>query len=150
MAAPLAESGSECGVRGVDPRAQAVIGRAELSSSTIAALTAALKSTDVVALVQIALMPVPLGGDMRWLVAAGGCRYLIVRVEARRSPAEQMELLGHELQHAKEVAATKEVRDEATLAALMTRIGRKTGEGTFETDAAMRVGRLVRAEVTRR
>ncbi len=150
MAAPPAASGADGAVRGADPRAQAVISKAEKRSPMIAALIMALKPTDVVVMVQVALMPVRLGGDMRWLVATGGCRYLVVRVDASRSPEEQMEFLGHELQHANEVAAANEVRDEATLAALMTRIGRKVGDGTFETDAAVRVGRLVRAEVTRR
>jgi len=137
-------------VRGTDARAQALVRKAENRSPMIAALIMSLNATDVVVMVQVTLMPARLGGDMRWLVATGRYRYLVVRVHASRSPEEQMELLGHELQHANEVAAAKEVRDEATLAALMARIGRRTGEGTFDTDAAVRVGRQVRAEITRR
>ncbi len=146
----LANAAEAGAVRGVDPRARAVVSQAEKQSATIAALIMSLESTDVVVRVQVTVMPVPLGGDMRMLTATPRCRYLVVRVDARRSPAEQMEWLGHELQHATEGAASNDVRDDADLARLMRRIGRNTGRGTFETDAAVRVGRLVRAEVVGR
>jgi len=144
----VAADGAGDKVRGTDSRARAVISRAAQASPTIAALLVALNATDVVVMVQVTLMPVPLGGDMRMLAATATCRYLAVRLDARRSPGEQMEFLGHELQHAKEVAEAKDVRDEEGLARLMARIGRKTGNGTFETDAAVQVGRLVRREIT--
>ncbi len=147
VVAPVAAMADGGAVRGSDPRSRAIIMDAATRSPTIAVLIKSLDQTDVVVLVQVTLMPVARGGDTRWLVAAGGCRYLVVRVDASRSPAEQMEWLGHELQHANEVAAASDVHDEAGLVRLMARIGRTAGDGRFETDAAVLAGRLVRAEV---
>jgi len=104
----------------------------------------------VIVMVQVTLMPTFVGGDMRMLSATPSWRYLVVRVDASRSPEDQMEFLGHELQHAREVAGATDVRDEAGLARLMARIGRQTGRGTFETDAAVQVSRQVRRELGQR
>jgi predicted DNA-binding transcriptional regulator YafY len=57
-------------------------------------------------------------------------------------------VLGHELQHAMEIAAAPDVRDTVTLRALYLRIGyERTNGGYYETDAALEVGRQVSAEV---
>jgi len=149
MAGAVPAAAADGRVRGTDPRAQALVARAEKASPTVAALLAALEPTDVVVMVQVAFVPNELGGDMRLLTAAAGSRYLAVRVAATRSPAEQIEFLGHELRHAQEVAGAADVRDEAGLARLMARIGRATGRGTFETDAAVQVSRQIRRELGR-
>jgi hypothetical protein len=137
-------------VRGADTRSQAVISQAVRASPTVAALLLTLERTDVIVIVQVTLIPGSLAGDLRLLASVDGCRYVMIRLNSMRSPEEQMEALGHELQHANEVAGASDVRDEAALARLMARIGRATGRGTFETDAAVRVGRLVRGELCRR
>jgi hypothetical protein len=57
--------------------------------------------------------------------------------------------LGHELQHALEVAAAADVTNEAGLERLYRRIGRLQVHqvSRFETDAAVRAGEQVLAEV---
>jgi hypothetical protein len=134
-------------VRGVDPRSQALVAKAGKASPTVAALLVALDQTDVVVQVQVTFVPNALGGDLRLLTVVVGSRYLLVRVDTTRSPEEQIGFLGHELRHAQEVAGAADVQDEAGLARLMARIGRATGRGTFETDAAVQVSRQVRREL---
>ena len=56
-------------------------------------------------------------------------------------------LLGHELQHAIEVAQEAWVHDQATLTALYQRIGMHGGHHVYDTIAAQQVGRMVRREL---
>jgi hypothetical protein len=92
-------------VRASDPLSLALLRTAVASSPTVAALVDALEPTDVIVVVQVALTPNGLAGDLRLINAAGGARYLLIRVNSWQSPEEQMALLGHELQHANEVLA---------------------------------------------
>jgi hypothetical protein len=113
----------------------------------VADLLGALERSDLVVIVQVMLMDGALGGDTRLLAATDSCRYLLLRVHSARSPEAQIESLGHELQHALEVAGAPDVRDQAGFVRLLERIGRKTGRGTFETDAAVRVSRRIHDEI---
>ena len=77
-------------------------------------------------------------------------RYLLIRIDRwRTTPYERIALLGHELQHALEVAAAPEVRDSKGLAALYRRIGWEGQKDRFETAAARSVGNQVRAQLSR-
>ncbi len=137
-------------VRGADAASQTVIDRARSRSPTVAACLLELDSSDVVVIVTVTFMPGSRGGHLQMLASTPGGRYLVVRLDVTRSPEEQIELLGHELQHAKEVAKASDVKDQAGLVKLMARIGRRTWSGTYETDEAVRIGRVVRQEVLRR
>jgi len=117
------------------------------SSPTVAALMGSLEGTDVIVSVQVTLRRFGFAGDLRILTAAGGRRYLMIRVSAEQSPSDQAAYLGHELQHANEIAQAHDVQDDSGLARLMSRIGRKGFRGAFETDAAQRVTRQVQKEV---
>ncbi len=86
-------------------------------------------------------------GDLRLQAAADGVRYLRVRVYAGLRPWEQMAMLGHELQHAREVALAPGVLDATGLARLMRRIGRETSRNRFETAAATEIGDRVLHEI---
>ena len=136
-------------VRPSDERARSLVGSAVAASPTVAALVNTLASSDVIVLVQVS-QGVGFAGDLRMMTTAGGSRILLVRVNVGQSRQDQIAVFGHELQHASEVAQAPEVQDEAGLARLMARIGRETGRGTYETDAAVQVGRLVRQEAGRR
>jgi hypothetical protein len=60
---------------------------------------------------------------------------------------ELVSVLGHELQHAVEIAAAPEVRDLATQRNFYLRTGYETrGGGYFESEAALEAGRRVAAE----
>jgi hypothetical protein len=81
-------------------------------------------------------------------------RYLILELACTRTHVEQLVALGHELQHAAEIAAAPEVAGVRTLAALYRRIGVRTNAtaeaATFETEAAQNVSMQVRQELSGR
>ena len=61
------------------------------------------------------------------------------------APDETIALIGHELRHALEVAASPDVRDQAGLTKLYKRIGEPAGcAHSFDTRAAQNTGRRVR------
>ena len=85
-----------------------------------------------------------------YLSNEGATRYLLVRIDPWRAPmSERIALLGHELQHALEVAASPEVREEGGLETLYRRIGWEGMRGQFETKAAQVMGNRVRAQLSR-
>ncbi len=115
-------------------------------SPTIRRLAAALEATDVVVLLELRNDMKVGSGELRLMTAAAGVRRLLVRIDARNPLPDRLKWLGHELQHALEVASAPEVRDNAAMVHLFTRIGTLIDNG-FETDAAMRAGHEAFREV---
>jgi len=148
QAQPGFEQAATAHVRSMNPAAQTLIARACAASPTVASLVSTLEASDVIVMVSVTFMNEGLAGDLRFLTATRCARILCVRIDRLRPPTEQMSWLGHELQHAVEVAGAPAVRSEADLVTLMQRIGRSRGQGRlFETDAAMACGRQVAREV---
>jgi len=134
-------------LRGLSDASRQLIDRAVVSSPTVAGLAAALNASDVVVLVDVTLRADGIAAGLQLLTTTGGTRLLGIRLDRRRSPWEQIEWLGHELQHAVEVAASS-ARTPEEFEALFRRIGRRSGApGRFETDAAVQVSRRVREEL---
>ena len=133
-------------VRPADERARAVV-HAALASPTVVRLIADLATTDVIVFVQVR-MGLRHAGHLVFGARTPCFRLLVIQLSATQSPEDQVAVLAHELQHARE-AAQSGVQDEAALARLMKRIGRRTDEGTFETQAAILVSREVTREVFR-
>jgi hypothetical protein len=92
-----------------------------------------------------------LRGRIGLLASDANRRFLLIELSARYTHVEQLVALGHELQHATEIADSPLVRDVGALAALYTRIGESTGTSggfeTYETRAAENAGHLVRREL---
>lgn len=90
-------------------------------------------------------------GTMRFVDAAGGRRFLRITIDERLSADQRAAALGHELQHALEVARSGSVVDQASFADLYRRIGNESGPYCdavcYETDDAQRVGAIVLADV---
>ncbi len=76
-----------------------------------------------------------------------GQRYVRIQLALRGDPDDSVAVLGHELQHAFEVAQEREVNDQDTLVRLYERIGIRAGVHQFDTTAAQEVGRKVRREL---
>jgi len=79
-------------------------------------------------------------------------RYVAIEISAPRSYVEELASLGHELQHAVEIAAEPGVCDAAALADLYTRIGDPVERwggmaDSFETRTAFDTGIRVRREL---
>jgi hypothetical protein len=94
------------------------------SSRTFAALVDALERSDVI--VHIDERRLPEGGpvgETQCVAAAGGQRYLRINLDVRLREDMAVAILGHELQHAREIAEARWVVDQETLAALYCEIG---------------------------
>lgn len=122
-------------------------------SSIVAGLLNALELTDVVVYLSDSMPGVESGpaSKLVFLAVDGTNRYLLVRVDHwRLSPLERISQLGHELQHALEVAAAPEVRNADGLVQLYRRIGWKGQGNRFESEAARTLGYRIRREVAGR
>jgi hypothetical protein len=88
--------------------------------------------------------------SLAFMTSSAGTRYLQVRIDRWRVPPwEAIAWLGHELQHAMEIAQAPEVHDDASLARLYRRIGWQWGGGTgFESDLARATGRRIIEELS--
>ena len=121
-------------------------------SSIVAALLDELEATDVIVYVTDVVSPSVNGplSHMVYLTNDAVSRYLLVRIDHWRvSPSERIALLGHELQHALEVAGAPDVRDSLGLKRLYKRIGWESQKDRFESEAAKAVGHRVRSELQR-
>src|SRR5688572_5085571 len=83
-------------------------------------------------------------GQLNFMAAAGGTRYLAVRVAWDHAAKRQASVIAHELQHAVEIADAPWVVDEVTLAAEYERTGDHRPQSgvfkAFDTDAAILAG----------
>jgi hypothetical protein len=87
-------------------------------------------------------------GKLQFVTAAAGKRYVLVCLDRwKLSRNERVAMLGHELQHAVEVARASEVRDIAGFGALFGRIGWEFRKGRFETDGALRATDRIWSEI---
>jgi hypothetical protein len=136
-------------VRAVDARMGGAIAGGLRRSTTFAQLVLALDRSDVIVYIETARgMPSALAGRMLIAPGPAGQRYLRIQIAAAPRGNELIALVGHELQHALEVAESPGVRDEASLIALYEAIGHGTqGPHRYDTMAAQNAGRKVRLEL---
>lgn len=88
-----------------------------------------------------------LKGEMRFVTAAPGARYLFIEIDGSRPLAsERIALLGHELCHVLEVVRAPEVTDGTSFRRLYRRIGIEWLQGHFETTDARAAEAAVRDE----
>ena len=92
------------------------------------------------------------GLKVLFVTAVGGYRYLHVRMARLPSADVQIALLGHELQHAVEIADAPDVIDPHSLAREYQRIGflspRLTPGVSFDSDAAVDAGNRILRELS--
>jgi len=133
-------------VRPLSGMARFIVDEGLLRSPTIARLVAELHQYDVFVYVE---MDEPSGarGSTSIMSVAPGARFLRVRIFRNLDPRQQIEVLGHELHHALEIARAAEVIDDKSFRAYFDRIGYQSGRG-FETDEAQRVEKDVRRELS--
>jgi hypothetical protein len=90
-------------------------------------------------------------GTLQFVTRAGGYRYVRITINLPATPKAVIALLGHELQHALEVAEETSVMDRATFEALYRRIGcecgRTAGSISYDTPPAREAGERVLAEM---
>ena len=138
-------------VRPLNRDGERLLAEARRRSPTIARLLAALEASDLVIYLDVRLMPRCQTGRLRVVASNGPRRFVKVDVSATARWDEAIGWLGHELQHAVEVALAPDVRDDASLERLYRRIGnpRLAQASTFETEEAITTRAQVLAELAR-
>jgi len=138
-------------VRALDECASRIVDSARRQSPTVRELERRLGLTDVVAYVRCFW---PNGGQpdayLSWVSATPGTRYVLLSVAQPLPPWRRVEMLGHEMQHALEVADASWVRSDVDLERLYGDIGRRTraSRACFETEAAQTVEWEVRRDLS--
>lgn len=130
-----------------------LLSRAYAASRTLAALVDALERSDIIVHIEWdRLMRGGPVGETLFVTAAGEQRYLRIYLDPHMHDEMAMPILGHELQHASEIAQARWVVDQETLARLYTHIGHESHSEVrsrrVDTARAREVARLVLAEVT--
>jgi hypothetical protein len=121
------------------------------TSPTLRDLVDRIEASDVVVYLANDSAPSPfVAAHLSFISAAGGRRYLMVTVNRQYMGCQLMALLGHELQHAAEIADEPSVVDERSMSAHYRRIGFRTGSQAeqYDSAAAIETGRRIMRDVT--
>jgi hypothetical protein len=133
-------------LRPVDPVAAETLDFAVARSAMVRSLTTAIESSNLI--VHIASsneLPLGIGGTTRFVFSSGGYRYVRITVAAALPLRIRGAILGHELQHARELAEST-ADDPISVRRLFEQTGYRTG-AFFDTRAALDAERHVRMEL---
>jgi hypothetical protein len=155
---PLAVAGAQDAatrshVRGTDEAARVLIRDLVARSATGRELVDQLDRSDLVVYVRRRLFTTTmLSGRIGFVRGDCTWRYVAIEIAAPRNGLAELTTLGHELQHAVEIAGEPAVCNADALAALYRRIGDPVerwggAADTFETRAAVETGIRVRREL---
>jgi hypothetical protein len=141
-------------IRTTDPRLMRLVRDGERTSETFRQLVARLRQSDVVVYLECGGGNGLADGQLTFVSAVGGRRYLHVRVARMASADVQIALIGHELQHAVEIADAPAIVDASSLAREYQRIGYVSPRGSpglsFDSEAAVQAGYKVLRELSGR
>lgn len=148
-ASPVAAELSYSHVRARHPKVEPFLREAIDRSPLVRQLVATLDASDVI--VYLEMWPM-LGAAHRGAIVfaadAGGFRYLRIRLNPANPPDQMIAAIGHELQHAVEIAQAPWVRSSRDVGAYYQRIGVPGAGGKgWDTHAAREAGQLVRREL---
>ena len=136
------------GVRPLTAQAAALVAAGRAQSPTVSALLDQLSRSDVVVYVRFSLALRPPRARTTLVNASGHLRYLAITMSLPNPIA--IEMLGHELAHAVEIASNPHIRSQADLAAFYRSVGRNsTGRRGFDTGWAIAIQHKVRSELGR-
>ena len=122
-APPRPAAASPSHIRTTSAPLQTLIAAGIARSPTFHKLVDQLEASDVVVYVNFRMFNEPdLGGQISFVGAAGGLRYLQIFV-APLTDLNCLAILGHELRHAVEIASAPSVVDSASMARRYARIG---------------------------
>lgn len=136
-------------VRTADQRIQLALSAGLELSATFRSLVAILARSDVIVHIEDGRCHARLpDGCLLFGAQGGGRRYLRIRVATKQPLPQLLQMIGHELHHATEVAHAPEVVDQATFETFFQRIGetRTLVPPTYETAAGVKAGNTVLAE----
>ena len=137
-------------LRPLNQTSGAVVANAQQKSATVRALINALEASNLVAYVSLT----PLAKDspesgLRFIGSSKVQRFVLISISDDSAADRQVELLGHELQHAVEAASSTWVRDDIDFQHLISTVGWRdtTRARGYETTAANRTETQVRRDV---
>jgi hypothetical protein len=143
-------------VRGDSKDLQVLISSGVRRSPTISAIVDQLEASDLIVEVQCGLFKSSRqAGRTVLLSARPSVRYVLIELACPMVEAAALEILGHELRHALEIASAPWVVDEASVEKLYTQIGysncvKTGGFSEFETADAIEAGERVHHELFHR
>ena len=135
-------------VRAMQPRVEKLIRTGMERSPSFRRLVRRLEQSDVIVYIDARYdLRVGVGASMRFLATSASDRFVRIQLDARHNSNVLVALLGHELQHAVEVADNAAVRSADDLRVFYRDTGLRTGPDSFDSEAAREMGYLVRAEL---
>jgi hypothetical protein len=137
--------------RAVGDRVGAALREGARRSATFARLIVALDRSDVIVYIELSHdLPATTEGRLMLATKAGAHRYARIQIRAALSPDEIIAVIGHELQHAVEIAEAPAVHDQASLRRFYKLAGAgRSHELGYDTEAARDAGYRVRFELRR-
>ena len=133
-------------LRATDGQAARLLAAGTARSATIRGLVATLERSDLIVYIQTGQLAIP--GHTAFLAAAPGAR--LVRITISDAPDmedRRLAWLGHELQHAVEVASNPTIVSAAAMRRFLREQGFQVSETVYCTKAAQDVTRAVGYEV---
>lgn len=129
-------------LRPLDAALKRLVARGVEQSPTLRTLVDRLETTDVVVFLDYDLsLPKDLGGGLRFVTRAGSLRLLRISLSRSLTAFQALQMIGHELQHALEVAGAPQVQDEPSLGAFYRALAsRERARERFDTAEAQRAG----------
>ena len=133
-------------VRTIDPRVREWIDVGARESRTFNVLLNQLAASDVIVYIQL-VDRIPGGGDghLFFVTSTRTARYLRIELLGRGSRSQIISVLGHELQHAVEIASARWVKDNRAVSTLYRRVGDLSTR--YESLDARMTGERVRYEL---
>ena len=142
----FAAAGEPLTPRPLDPFAADAFAHAVARSSVVRSLVATLESSNVIVhIVSSRTLPMGIGGTTRFVTSRGGYRYVRITLATALSKSSRTTILGHELRHACEIAAS-DADDAESVEQLFEKAGHRAGD-YFETLAAIDTERQIRNEL---
>jgi hypothetical protein len=140
-------------IRTTDQRLRTLLEEGMRTSPTLRAIVERLQASDVIVYLRCdGVTEDATAGRLTFVSAAGGRRYIVVRMTHLVSPERQIALIAHELRHAVEIADAPGIVDGPSLVREYKRIGyvnlasRLPGVA-FDTHAAVQAGTQVLREM---
>lgn len=139
-------------IRVLEPEWATLLGAGVARSETLRRLVADLETSDVIVhIVRTLPDERKSAGALQFVTSSGGFRFLRIRIVAGLSNRLTLSLMGHELQHALEVAREAAVVDQDTFEDLYQRVGFSVDDprclAAYDTHDARAVQRLVFGEL---
>jgi len=138
-------------VRPHDSRSIMLLSEGLQRSETLRRLVDRLNQHDVIVyIVSHPTLKRELAGSCSWMGATASARYVRVSISTDRSTTAAIAVLGHELQHAVEIAMAPSIVDAASFEAFYRQHGVSSGahRSGWDTEAAREMGEEVRKELS--